>query len=91
MNVEQPAGDEFYENQDKELRYAVYNVMRQMVILISEMNNFLGGAVFSQSECIYCFRLKIPDEITKTMETLPKRLQPNKLLPMVRLTLIHIP
>lgn len=31
--MEQPVnvGDEFYGNQEKELRYAVYNVMRQMV------------------------------------------------------------
>lgn len=29
--LEQPAGEDFYENQEKELRYAVYNVMRQMV------------------------------------------------------------
>lgn len=31
-DLEQPIiGDDFYENQEKELRYAVYNVMRQMV------------------------------------------------------------
>lgn len=32
--MEQPVniGEDLYENQEKELRYAVYNVMRQMVI-----------------------------------------------------------
>lgn len=33
--MEQPGnvGEDFYENQERELRYAVYNVMRQMVML----------------------------------------------------------
>lgn len=42
--LEQPAGDDFYENQEKELRYAVYNVMRQM-IENSRRNNQNNGDI----------------------------------------------
>lgn len=52
--MEQPinVGEDFYENQEKELRYAVYNVMRQMVQFVHNHNRIPNELI----NFIYHFR-----------------------------------
>lgn len=52
--MEQPVnvGEDFYENQEKELRYAVYNVMRQMV----NAHNYYINFILVFINFIYYFR-----------------------------------